>query len=71
MNFDFSKLRGRIRAEFGSESAFAVEMKLSRSSISQKLNNVWDFSSSEIVRACDVLNISYSEIPIYFFELKV
>lgn len=71
MNFDFDKLRGKIKEFFGSETAFAKEMHLSRSTISQKLNNVWDFSASEIVTACDLLHISYEEIPTYFFKIKV
>lgn len=69
--FDFNKLRGRIKEKFGSESEFARKMGLSRSTMSQKLNNVWDFSSSEIIKACDLLDIEYNDIPIYFFTTKV
>lgn len=69
--FDFNKLRGRIKEKFGSESEFAKKMGLSRSTMSQKLNNVWDFSSSEIIKACDLLDIGYNDIPTYFFTIKV
>lgn len=69
--FDFNKLRGRIKEKFGSESEFAKKMGLSRSTMSQKLNNVWDFSSSEIIKACDLLDIGYNDIPAYFFTIKV
>jgi hypothetical protein len=36
--FDYSKLRGRIREKFKTESAFGKAMNLSHNTISKKLN---------------------------------
>lgn len=67
MSFDYSKLRGKIKEQCGTQEIFAEKMNIGRVSLSQRLNNKLDFSSKEIERACKVLGISYAEIPEYFF----
>jgi hypothetical protein len=69
--YDYSKLRGKIKEVCSTQDNFAVKMGMGRVSISQRLNNILDFSQSEIYRACDILNIGRNEIPVYFFTLKV
>jgi len=69
--FDYSKVRGKIKEVFGTQSAFAAEMQMSPVSLSEKLNNKVQFSQKEIDRACDLLQIAKEEIPIYFFTPKV
>lgn len=71
MEFDYSRLRGKIREVFGTEAAFAKAMKMGRVSLSQRLNNVLEFSSPEILKSCSLLGISSAEIPQYFFAEKV
>jgi len=71
MEFDYSRLRGRIRECFGTEAAFAAEMHMGRVSLSQRLNNILEFSAPEMLSACNLLNIPTVEIPAYFFTLKV
>lgn len=68
--FDFSKLRGRIREMCFSETNFAKEMQLNRSTLSSRLNNMSDFSASEIRRACELLKIPTCEVGEYFFREK-
>lgn len=69
--FDYSKVRGKIKEVFGTQSAFAEAMTMSPVSLSEKLNNKVQFSQKEIDRACDLLQIAKEEIPIYFFTPKV
>ena len=69
--FDFSKLRGRIKEIFGTQTVFASQMPINEATLSNKLNNNVEFSSKEIIRICVLLNISFEQIPKYFFTLKV
>ena len=67
MAFDYSKLRGKIREIFKTQSAFAEAMGISSTSLSAKLNNNVEFSQKEIDRAVDLLKIEKENIPAYFF----
>lgn len=71
--YDFSKLRGRIKEKLGSEAKFAEKLDISPASLSSKFNNKSDFTASEISRATDedVLNIPLDEIGINFFNKKL
>lgn len=69
--FDFSKLRGRIKEVYSTQSAFATAMLMNEATLSNKLNNNVEFSPKEIVRACLLLSIDMKEIDNYFFTLKV
>lgn len=71
--YDFSKLRGRIKEKLGSEAKFAEKLDISPASLSSKFNNKSDFTASEISRATDkdVLDIPLDEIGINFFNKKL
>lgn len=71
MAFDYNKLRGKIREVCGTQDNFAKLIGISRTSLSQRLNNALDFSTCEMLTACEVLGIDTKEIPLYFFVLKV
>lgn len=73
MEFDFSKLRGRIIEKFGSVSGFAKAMLMSDASASYRMNNKTPWNGTEIYRAIqpDILDIEPNEIPVYFFTPKV
>lgn len=71
MVFNYSKLRGKIREVYGTESAFAVALGIGRVSLSQRLNNAAEFSRQEILQSCQLLEIPSSEIPDYFFAQEV
>lgn len=71
VKFDYSKLKGRIREIFDTQSAFADAMGISAITLSAKLNNKFQWKSSEIDKACELLKIAKEEIPIYFFTPKV
>lgn len=72
-NYDYSKLRGRIVEKLGSIKKYAELLKLSDTSISNKLSNKTPFNQDEILKSIesDVLDIDVTEIPIYFFTQKV
>ena len=71
MEFDFSKLLGRIIEKFGTRSAFAVELGMADSALSNRLSSKIYFDTEEIYRSCELLDIEYQDIPVYFFTLKV
>ena len=71
VTFDFSKLRGKIKEEFQSETNFSEKAKVSKSSLSAKLNNKAYFNPSEIVKFSGLLNIPDEEVKTYFFTLEV
>ena len=69
--FDYSRLLGKIKEKCNTQNEFARQMKMSRTSLSKRLNNLIDFTSDEILRACKILEIGDSDIPLYFFTAKV
>lgn len=71
MAYDYSKLLGRITEYFGTQARFAEAMRLSERSISLKLNGKVSWKQHEMMRACRLLEIIVSEIPLYFFAVKV
>lgn len=73
MQFDFSKLRGRIIERFGTCSAFAEAAGISTSVLSYRLDNKTYFTMPEIYRIIqpDLLDIPAAEIGVYFYTLEV
>lgn len=71
MQFDYSRLRGKIREVFSTEASFASALGMGRVSLSQRLNNNLEFSATEIRKSCSLLGITSAEIPEYFFAEKV
>lgn len=73
IEYDFSKVRGRIKERLGSEAKFAELLDISSASLSSKFNNKSDFTASEISRATDedVLDLAVEEIGPYFFTRKL
>lgn len=69
--FDYSKLQGKIKECCGTQCIFAENLGISRTTLSQKLNNVSDFTRNEIYKICNQLHIPLDEIPVYFFTKKV
>lgn len=71
MQFDHSKLLGRIVEKFGSQRALCAHISWTESKLSARLNNSVHFDSEEIMllSAPDVLDIPSEEIAAYFFAL--
>lgn len=72
MEFDFSKLIGRIAEKFGTRKAFCEKASISESALSYRLSNKTSFSMEEIYRIIqpDCLDIAPAELGIYFFKPK-
>ena len=69
--YDYSKLKGRIKECFDTQSEFAQELKISDTSLSNKLNNKTPFDQDEIQESIEVFNLSPIETIEYFFTKKV
>lgn len=67
----YAKLRGKIREVFGTQEAFADAMEMSTVTMSGKLNGKLEWKTSEIYKACNLLEIPLTENAAYFFERKV
>lgn len=70
VEFDYSKLRGRIVEKVGSLTKFAELIDISNTSLNDRLQNRLAFSQREIFKAIteDILDIPDNEISEYFFK---
>ncbi len=71
MAYDYSKLLGRITEKYGTQAKFSIALGLSAHSLSLKLNNKTSFKQKEIQKACELLELADTDIPAYFFTLRV
>ena len=71
MVWDYSKLNGRIKECGFNQTSLAKKVKISISTLSEKLNNKYPFTMKEIDAICKTLCISKEEIGTYFFTEKV
>lgn len=69
--FDFNKLRGKIKEKYKTQTAFSNDMEFNEVTLSNKLNNNVEFTSKEILKATRLLNIEQQLIPEYFFTTTV
>lgn len=69
--FNFEKLRRKIRGKYDRMRDFATDLGLDSTTLSKKLNNVTDFTATEILLASKLLDIQKKEVDKYFFEEKV
>lgn len=71
MQFDYSKLSGRVREITKTQEALATRAGIKEATYSQKVNNNSEFKQSEILQICEALNIPHDQIHAYFFTIKV
>lgn len=71
MKFNYNKLKGKIKEVYDTQENFTRELGLSRTSLNQRLNNHLEFSQSEILKSCKLLNINIKNINEYFFKINV
>lgn len=69
--FDYRKLKGRIVEKYGSQTRFVKEYGISENSFSMKMNNKTRFSSDDIVKMSEMLDIPKEKVGEYFFTEKV
>lgn len=66
---NYDKLKGRIKEKLGTQGKLAEKLDTDEATISNKLNNKTYFTQKDIIKICHLLDISFSEIPKYFFIL--
>ena len=71
MQFDYSKLLGRIRECGFTQESLAKHIGIAESSMCLKLNNKANFKQPEITLIGEALGIANCEIGVYFFTPKV
>ena len=71
MQYDYSKLLGRIRECGYTQEGLAEEIGITKTTMNLKLNNKAFFTQPEIEKIRKVLCIDCDEIGVYFFTLKV
>lgn len=69
--FNYNKLKGRMIEKYGNQTTFAKAFGTSENSLSRKMNNKMRFTSDDIIRVTELLDIPESQIGEYFFTLKV
>lgn len=69
--FDYSKLTGRIVEVLGDKKTLAEKMGISYMTMMNRMHNRRPFDQQEIIEVSKILGISHSEIPDYFFTIKV
>lgn len=63
----YPKLDGKITEMFGTRGGFASALGISANSVGNKMNGKTPWKQREIEKACVLLNIEKSEVPVYFF----
>ena len=71
MQFDYSKLLGRIKECGYTQEGLAKEIGMAKVTMSLKLNNKAHFTQPEIKKIIHLLRIPGEEVYVYFFTLKV
>ena len=71
VSFSYDKLRGKIREVFGTQDRFAEALGMSKSTLSQKLNNSSEFTQQEMLDSMTLLHQSLSRLDEYFFTPEV
>ena len=69
--FDYSELRGVIRAKFGTNENFAKTLGISQYSLYERLNNRVSFKQDEIMRVKKMLRLSSERVDEFFFTEKI
>ena len=70
MEFDYSKLLGRIREYGYTQKTLANAVGMSTTQVCMCLHNKCNFKHKYILAICKVLDISIGEIGVYFYTLK-
>ncbi|MDO5375732.1 MAG: DUF739 family protein [Staphylococcus rostri] len=67
-NFDFSLLNGRIVEKYSTQFNFAIALGVSERTLSLKLNNKVPWKTTDIKKACKLLEIPIEDVHKYFFN---
>ena len=68
MEFNYSKLKGRIKEKYGTQENFAKAIGKAQTTTSFKINGKRLWNQDEIVKAIELLDLSKDDIVEYFFN---
>lgn len=71
MNYDYSKLCGRIKERFSTQALFAEALHIGESTLSLKLNNKAEWTQDEMTKAMILLGVDCVDVKDYFFTHSV
>ena len=71
MEYDYSKLTGRIIEKYGSRCNFASKLGVARQTVENKLHGKTGFSRNDIHKWSEALEIEKNDYLAYFFAQKV
>lgn len=71
IQFDYSKLKGRITEKCGTQKAFAELLGITEGTLTSKLLGYTYFTQDEVFRTLYILDIEQSKVTLYFFTAKV
>lgn len=71
MQFEHSKLKGKIKEKGFTQEEIAKHIKIAPSTFSIKINSGMYFNQEEICGMANLLEIPEKEYKKYFFSLKV
>jgi DNA-binding XRE family transcriptional regulator len=69
--FDYSKLLGKIKENYGTQEHFASAIGIGRTALNQRLNNKVQFTPAQMRNIGKLLGISEKEYYSFFFTEKV
>ena len=70
-NCPVGAITGKIKEKFGTQDRFADALNISRSTLSQKLNNATEFTQTEMLTAMHVLGEDLASVDEFFFNQEV
>ncbi len=71
MQYDYSKLLGRMRELGKTQELLARGIGINPATLNLKLNNKSEWTQDQIAAACASLRINSQEIPMYFFSSDI
>ena len=71
VEFDYNKLRGRIREKLGTLDRFAEAIGISGTSLNERLMNRIPFTQPDIYKSAEILGIPDDKLTAYFFTQVV
>lgn len=67
MQFDYRRLKGRIKEKCNTQAEYALKLGISEPALSSRLNNSTNFTQEEIVKSLAILEIAPKQLKSYFF----
>lgn len=71
LDYDYSRVLGRMKEQGYTQATFARALGISEPTLNLSLNNKRTFKQDELYRACELLGIQIGNIAEYFFVHKL